>query len=303
MTGVSVAESIEDKVRKLTIIALVSDDALMEKLVLKGGNAIPFYGGEAPVRRSLDLDFSLDGDLGPIEKETEKMERLLRQTLKPERLEVFDVRLEKAPPGIERDTLGDFWGGYTLEFKVLSAEDFGRLAGKPEKRSLQAIESSPGGKRTFTVDMSRHEHCKGKVPKKVGGFTVFVYSPTMLVCEKIRAICQQMEEYRRIVESRSRRPRARDFYDIHALTTQCGVKLDGDEAWEHIKACFRAKRVPLPLLGRISAEREFHRENFQSVRDTVPRAVALRDFDFYVEHLVGGIAPLQPRWEMDPPVG
>ena len=141
------------------------------------------------------------------------------------------------------------------------------------------------------------------MPKKVGGFTVFVYSPTMLASEKIRAICQQMEEYRRIVESKSRRPRARDFYDIHALTTKCGVKLDGDEAWEHIKACFSAKRVPLSLLGRISAEREFHRENFQSVRDTVPRSVALRDFDFYVEHLIGGIAPLQPRWEMDPPVG
>ena len=47
VTGGPVAESIEDKVRRLTIIALVSDDLLMETLVLKGGNAIPLFGGEA----------------------------------------------------------------------------------------------------------------------------------------------------------------------------------------------------------------------------------------------------------------
>lgn len=297
------AESIEDRVRRLTIIALVSDDRLMETLVLKGGNAIPFFGGEAPARRSLDLDFSLDGDLGPILEERAKLERLLRETFGPEGLEVFDVRLEKAPPGVERDTLGDFWGGYTLDFKVLSVAEFGRLAGEPERRSRQAIESSPGGRRTFTVDMSKCEHCKGKVPKKLDGYTVYVYSPAMLVSEKIRAICQQMEEYRRIVESRSRRPRARDFYDIHSVATRCGVELGGDEVWEHLKACFSAKRVPLRLLGRISAEREFHRENFRSVSDTVPSSAALRDFDFYVQYLVDGIAPLQARWDVDPPVG
>lgn len=298
------AESDAEKVKRLTIIALVSDDELMDLLVLKGGNAIQFFDGiPMPVRRSLDLDFSLDGDLEPIDEAREKLERLLKETFQPEGLEVFDVRLEKAPPGVKEDVLGDFWGGYTLEFKVISTKKFAELAAKPEKRNHQAIEVEPGGSRKFTVDLSKHEHCEGKVPKKLDGFTVYVYSPTMLVCEKVRAICQQMEEYRKTVMSGSRRPRARDFFDIHSVATLCGVDLGSDEVWEQLKATFEAKRVPLKLLGRISDERDFHRDNFASVQDTVDNKVAVKDFDFYVDFLVKGIEPLQARWEMESPGG
>ncbi|MBX3387757.1 MAG: nucleotidyl transferase AbiEii/AbiGii toxin family protein [Phycisphaeraceae bacterium] len=52
-----------DLIKRLTIIALVSDDSLLDRLVLKGGNAIRFTHS-APVRQSLDLDFSIDGSLG-----------------------------------------------------------------------------------------------------------------------------------------------------------------------------------------------------------------------------------------------
>jgi len=45
-----------EKLKKLTIIAMVSDDYLMEKLVLKGGNALDLFYGISP-RASLDLDF------------------------------------------------------------------------------------------------------------------------------------------------------------------------------------------------------------------------------------------------------
>ena len=43
-------------------------------------------------------------------------------------------------------------------------------------------------------------------------YTIYVYSPTMIAIEKLRAICQQMPEY-----ALQRRPsaRARDFYDIY----------------------------------------------------------------------------------------
>lgn len=297
------AKSIEDTIKELAIVALVSDDRLLEKLVLKGGNAIPYFDAAKPVRRSLDLDFSIDGDLGPIEEEREKLAHLLAGTFAPEGLAVFDVKLDEAPPDVREDLIGDFWGGYTLEFKVLRAQEFHRLADEPHKRRLRAIEAAPGGRRTFMIDMSKREACEGKMRRKLRGYTFYVYSPEMLVCEKIRAICQQMEEYRRMVASDSRRPRARDFFDIHLVSTQCDIELGGDEAWNQLTACFAAKHVPLRLLGRIWAEREFHRENFRSVRDTVEASVKLEDFDFYARYLVDAIQPLQARWEMDPPVG
>lgn len=50
-----------DEIRKLGIIAMFSDDELMEMLVLKGGNAMALFYSEYS-RASIDLDFSLCGN-------------------------------------------------------------------------------------------------------------------------------------------------------------------------------------------------------------------------------------------------
>ncbi len=47
------------------IIAMFSDDELMEMLVLKGGNAMALFYSEYS-RASIDLDFSLCGNLERI---------------------------------------------------------------------------------------------------------------------------------------------------------------------------------------------------------------------------------------------
>ncbi len=289
-----------ERIKTLTIIALVSDDELMERLVLKGGNALRLIHG-IPVRQSLDLDFSLDGDLGPIDEVQAKVQRLLTATFTAEGLTVFDIKFSKAPPNIDEDTIGEFWGGYTLEFKVMPLKDFDRLSGKPEKRRLQAMELGAGGRRAFSVDISKHEYCAGKVAHDIDGYQVFVYSPLMIACEKVRAICQQMPSYRPIVKSSSQRPRARDFFDIHYLITRNGVDLSSEEAWTTLKKVFEAKRVPLKLLDEISSQREYHRENFAAVVDTVDQSIKLESFDFYVDFLVAKLQPLQSRWIKNSP--
>ncbi len=289
-----------ERIKTLTIIALVSDDELMERLVLKGGNALRIVYGLS-VRQSLDLDFSLDGDLGPLEDVEVRVRRLLTETFRAEGLKVFDVQLSKIPPNVVEDTIGDFWGGYTLDFKVMPIKDFNRLESKPEKRRLQALEIGLGGRRTFTVELSKHEYCDGKIPHDLEGFRVFVYSELMIASEKVRAICQQMEAYRSIVKSSSRRPRARDFFDIHYLVTKGGVDLTTEEAWVAIERVFAAKRVPLRLIGEISEQRDFHRDDFAAVAATVDSSIKLQSFDFYVDFLVDQLRPLQPRWEVNPP--
>lgn len=56
--GLSDLASIE-RVKRLALIALFSDDELMELLVLKGGNALDIVYGVAQ-RSPLDLDFSIE---------------------------------------------------------------------------------------------------------------------------------------------------------------------------------------------------------------------------------------------------
>jgi predicted nucleotidyltransferase component of viral defense system len=56
-----------DFVKRKTLVAMFSDDELMERLVLKGGNALDLVYGIS-TRASVDLDFSLDGEFSGIDE-------------------------------------------------------------------------------------------------------------------------------------------------------------------------------------------------------------------------------------------
>lgn len=55
-----------EEIRRITIIALFSDDELVNQLVLKGGNALSLIH-KVSLRTSLDLDFSLATDFGDLD--------------------------------------------------------------------------------------------------------------------------------------------------------------------------------------------------------------------------------------------
>lgn len=289
-----------ERIRHLTIVAMVSDDALFERLVLKGGNAVGLLG-MLQLRRSLDLDFSLDGDLselGSREQLEDRFRRALLDTFAEENLQVFDVTLKQIPPEDKPDGVGDFWGGYQLEFKVMDQGSYATL--DSQRRPARAIEVTPGGGRKFRVDLSRHEYCDGKQLQQLDGWGVYVYTPPMIVCEKIRAICQQMPEYCEQMGRRPR-PRARDFFDIHYIAANGGFDIDERSFGALLGAIFNAKRVPLWLASRISEQREIHRDDFTSVRSTIEPSIQIRDFDFYVDDLVARLTPLQASGVIQPP--
>jgi hypothetical protein len=109
-----------------------------------------------------------------------------------------------------------------------------------------------------------------------------------MICEKLRAICQQMAEYGPVVK-RNTRPggaRARDFVDIHTIMTECPLDMHSDESKLLLAHMFEAKRVPLALLDLIPNYREFHRRDFPAVLATVKAGVQLKDFDFYFDFVV-----------------
>jgi hypothetical protein len=128
-------------------------------------------------------------------------------------------------------------------------------------------------------------------------YTVFVYSPTMIAIEKLRAICQQMPEY-----MLQRRPsaRARDFYDIHLIVTKTKINLSSPENLELVRHIFSAKDVPLGLLGRIKDQKEFHRPDWDSVRTSSNEKV--EEFDNYFDFVLEQVDSMKALWKEDPPV-
>jgi hypothetical protein len=272
---------------------MFSDDALMEQLVLKGGNALDIIY-HVSARASVDVDLSIDGDFTSEERLTlhGRIEKTLRDTFRPEGYQVFDVKLEERPPGLTAD-LKDFWGGYSVEFKLIELNRYEELKGDLDALRKNAVQLGQGPK--FSIDISKHEYVAGKEQFELDGFTVFVYTPEMIVCEILRAICQQMPEYGPVVKrDRAGSPRARDFIDIHTLMTARQVDLTTKQNRELLAQVFAVKRVKRSLLREIGKYREFHRTNYNAVAATMKAGVTLREFDFYVDFVLNLIEQLEP---------
>jgi hypothetical protein len=278
------------EIRKLTITALFSDDVLFEQLVLKGGNALSLVHGISP-RDSLDLDFSLETDFENLGDILARMEHALASRFRVVGLIPFDAKL--APKPLEqRENQQPRWGGYQLEFKLIEETRHQSLRADSDRLRREAFVVRPNQRRVFRVDFSKYEYTTGKVRAEIDDYTIYVYPPAMLAIEKLRALCQQMEDY--APTGRNRHPRARDFFDIFIIISKTGLRLGSSENLDLMKMIFAAKKVPISLLGKLAEQRDYHRVDWPNVRATV--AEPLEEFDFYFDFVLREIEPLHSLW-------
>ncbi len=284
------------QIKRWAIVALVSDDFLRDRLVLKGGTAVDLIHC-AGVRASVDVDFSIEGDFSAEELEHmhARIEMLLVREFETRGLRAFDVKFEHRPPEVSPD-LAAFWGGYRISFKLVTLDRADTLRGDPQALRRNAEVVGPAQRRTFEIDISRHEFCGDKEAYRIGDRTVYAYSPSLVIAEKLRAICQQMPEYRAIVRSPHGSPRARDFFDIYQLVRRYSVHTATPQFASLLEKTFAAKRVPAALLRKIADTREFHRLDFPSVAATVPPGEPPEDFDTYFDFVLRLVADLEALW-------
>jgi len=279
-----------EKIKRLAIIAMVSDDYLMEQLVLKGGNAIDIVY-QLSGRASIDLDYSMPNDFNSHELSaiSKTINTVLSSTFAEEGLSVFDLKFEAKPSGIGQIDEMEFWGGYRIEFKLIPIDILSEHSDNLKLLRDNASIVGPANRRTFKIDIGKFEYCSGKVAKELDGYTLYVYSTEMLVLEKLRAICQQIPEYRKIVKSHPPAARARDFFDIYTITQQFPIDMNSQRIKDLLAAIFAVKKVPLDYLNQVLSHRDFHRRDFASLKDTVRSGVELKDFDFYFDYVIGMI--------------
>jgi hypothetical protein len=270
-----------------------ASDDLMELFALKGGNALN-YIYNLNQRSSIDIDISMENSFEDLNLKLEEVESVLREsferTFEENDLKAFDIKLEKKPQKMDSAKEG-FWGGYQISFKALELNKWQELKEKTDATtndmSRQAIPFNRESKRKFTVDISRHEYLKERELKLLDDYYIYVYSPLMIVLEKLRAICQQTEEYTEIIETHKPRGRAQDFFDIYVILESFSeINLNSQKSIGNLKEIFKIKKVPISILDQIENYREFHRDSFTAVIDTVFKSDQLKDYDFYFDYVL-----------------
>ncbi|MDN3607190.1 nucleotidyl transferase AbiEii/AbiGii toxin family protein [Kaistella yonginensis] len=269
-----------DKIKKLTLRALMSDETLMHSLVLKGGNALHLVY-EITNRGSIDIDFSVEREF--TEEEFNKMpswmDYILNRTFREAGLFVFDIKFGEKP---KAGSIPE-WKGYFIEFKIIEKEKVIALEENPEKMRRYAIklnEQSP----KYVVDISAYEYVEGATTIEMDGVILRVYTLEMILFEKLRALCQTMPEYKEIVTTANQKHRARDIYDIHLIYNNRPLNLDPNLLIE----IFAAKQVPLEFMNNLDILREYNRENWETVIASIPESdrSSLESYDYYFNQLL-----------------
>lgn len=284
-----------EKIKRLTVVAMFSDDQLEDDLVLKGGNAMDLVH-RLSSRASMDLDFSMKHDFEyGVDEFRKRVENALKRTFKPAGYEIFDVKMLEKPDAITED-MKNFWGGYGVEFKIITSELYELHKDNIDKLRQNAISIGQGKK--FLIDISRFEYTDGKEEAELDGYRIYVYTAEMIVCEKLRAICQQLADYSPFIKrSYSGKARSRDFLDIAVLIEARNIDLTTENNQELLSEMFKAKRVPLNFLGKIKDQYDFHKDDFASVQATVKPGQQLKDFDYYFQNVVNLVEKLKPLWD------
>lgn len=289
-----------EQIKKIAIISLFSDDELMDKFVLKGGNALGLVY-KLIQRESIDIDVSIEEDFKDMGETMEKLTTILKRNFDENNYHAFDIRLSEKPH-YTNDELQGFWGGYRLEFKVIDKHLLSDLNGDIEKTRKSALILGEGAKKNFKIDISKWEYCKGKVEKELDDYTIYVYSPLMILYEKLRAICQQNEKYRTIVSTMKRSPRPRDFYDIYSILENLpDIDITDRSNLEILKAIFKTKKVPLSFLGELDKDMEYHESGFETLKATVEQNTKTEDFSFYFNYVKEKVDSIKFLWEEQMP--
>ena len=272
-----------DEIRNTILKAIYSDSDLKENLVLKGGNALKLYN--ITDRSSQDLDFSIKESIR-YEKENEwkKLQDLISDAFQQVGFLVVGFEFIEKPKKRKED-LPPFWGGYKISFAIVYTEKYQdkiELQDPDKMKELSKYgENLENNSKKIEIDLSYDEYVADKKSYDLEGTTIYLYSPLMLVYEKIRASCQQLEDYKLV----GNKTRARDLYDIYKILTnpkQANLReavLDQDNFYI-LENIFKAKDVPIELMLKLDSKESDLAEDYKTKVIHQIASSETEDFDY-----------------------
>lgn len=269
-----------DDIRNTIITSIFSNDDLLDILTLKGGNAMKLLS--LTNRQSSDLDFSIaEGKKISKEVEGKEIEKQLNQSFEEIGYKVISFKFSDKPAK-RKPLTPPYWGGYQIQFSIISIDKFDTLNDKQKNNINAYAESIEYGKKKIKIDLSFEEYTEPRIEAQLNEYTIYLYSPLMIVYEKIRASCQQLPEYK----LSSKKTRARDLYDIYTMLThkeQMDLKEEvfNKENFYIIKKMFELKNVDFSLMLKLETIKEELRTDYvMNVIPQIPGNEVPPDFDF-----------------------
>ena len=276
-----------DEIRNTILKAIYSNEQLNENLVLKGGNALKIHG--IVERESQDLDFSLKETIRfSEENEGKEFKDSISEAFSDKGYFVNAFEFVSKPKK-RHDNLPPYWGGYKISFTLLDANIYQDIIkSQPSEKMKElnkfAIPLEGDGKK-IEIDLSYDEYVETKEDYDLDGTKIYLYSPLMIVYEKIRASCQQLDEY----PLTTNRTRARDLYDIYkALTNSKQMdlrdKVLSSENFYILENIFRVKEVPFNLMNKLETKKDDLKIDYEEkVLPQIP-SKAQEDFEFIFDY-------------------
>ena len=275
--------------RKLTIIALFSDDDLAERFALKGGTALDLIH-KITARSSVDIDVSMENDFTPEElpQIESKLYNAIQSTYNENNLTIFDFNFSKKPLNL-RPSQPLFWGGYCVKFKIYNGiKPIEELETQQGRQSAQPVSMEQA--KTFSVDISKYEFTSPSDNIDIDNFTVRVYTLDMIIYEKLRAICQQLPGYA-LNQGYIRKARPKDFFDIYKIMTEDNASCSFNTIdTEILASIFKAKEVPLSLLFDIqNYKEEVYNAGIPELESTILTDEELPSFEEIFTFVIDGV--------------
>jgi len=146
-------EMTDRELRKRILTALFRDQWLCDMLVLKGGNALSLVY-QIGDRTSLDLDFSIESDFDDLPRVSRRIEAAITAEFESLKIRIFDFAIRPRP----KNSNEPWWGGYSVEFKLIEAAKADRLGNQRDQMSRQSLPVGAGlQRRKYSVEISKYE--------------------------------------------------------------------------------------------------------------------------------------------------
>lgn len=283
------------EIRDTVILSIFGEDELYDKLTLKGGNALAVQG--VNTRASQDIDLSISNNISMDEKTYKPIfQKTLEEGFLERGLKIINFSFKAKPRSkneivqAHNDNPKNFnkivWGGYHIKFGIMELSKYEKLKKQNIKNLGAHALNTFQNKKNIEIDLSRGEYTDNREAKILDGYTIFVYTPLMIIYEKIRASCQQLPEYK----INGNKVRARDLFDIYNLiisNENLKEEVENPNNFYILKNMFILKGVSIDLLNKFPNYKETLRRDYQDnvINQINKKKDEIPNFDFLMSYV------------------